>query len=57
MTGKRGRPPMGVTSVHVRLPVEELAVIDDIARINDQTRAEVIRWMLHSWLLDNGELR
>lgn len=57
MTGKRGRPPMGVVPIHVRIPADDLAVIDEIAAADGKSRADVIRWMLHSWLLDNGELR
>lgn len=55
MTGKRGRPPMGVVPIHVRIPPEDLATIDAIAAADGITRAEAIRRILHSWLIDNGE--
>lgn len=50
MTGKRGRPSTGV-AVHVRIPADVLAVIDDDARERDLSRAEVIRNLLRYAIL------
>lgn len=54
MTGKRGRPPMGVVPIHVRIPAEVLAQIDAVAAEREVTRAQQIRDVLREWCFDNG---
>lgn len=54
MSGKRGRPPMGVVSIHVRVPPDVLAALDAVAAERGVTRADHIRDVLREWCLDNG---
>ena len=53
---KRGRPPVGSTSLNVRMPPDELALLDRFITEQqpDMSRPEALRYAFRDWAIGQG---